>query len=1452
MADLAFFAAPPSPSARRPSAGAARSLPPASPCATAPLSSSFTASAAASVAALSPRMSPSAFCPYSSPDSPLPTLSSFSSLDALSRFTRASLCASEGRVWPATVALAPITPESGLGLRACRLIHEGETLFVDRAPRGWFLPLFRQNETRDRARIFGASADFAAPAFCSNCSAPLPLKLSGRLWDRRATESAQPLPRNPAPDARDAQEEVASGARRRPRLLSRKPQGLSAEAGACGEGGEPEASEAQGGNAVITAEDREHKAADKKHAEKKKEATRKPRDAEVERLDAGEESERRRAAERLLGGLRCRRWRAGCKQKYCGERCRAEAEFLHHGRLCVGFSPLYAQLLRLASEADNEYYLVAAKMFAGVLPLIQRDSRKRRDSNAATRDEAQRGGGGTELVAEAAHADEGRSDAAWGVSSDRLTGGVPREARSAPETEEKPRGDVFGRVKRERTTGDMPALPWHGWHQRPWWKTMRMPRYIGSSGEDEEESEGAADSGDAGSPVCRAGDAREKTNRLQRGGAKKEDDGDFKAAETREECAESGDGASHRRPREIRASRTYRRLYAAARARAEKARRSLGHSDERRREASQRGHISCNSIRDSPSISSPSSLSESSSSLSSSPTFSSSRSSSVSSPSPLRSASCFTSSSAHSDSASARSESEASEAPARRRSSPPPSRRSSIPPPPSSATSVGSSGCSSSPCAAVARSRGAPSAEGAEETPPAEDLQAQRKALLAGGSSPTRPRRDEAGDGDETPQRVTGDAPHALRGGVASAVEAIEVHSQDSESAKTDRMKKATSPGGEAGLVCVRERAHVLISRAAKQGAQRAARRLLRRRMQVVEAGAGTAPSRGHRRLGRARLSWRVRRLAIPSPSASDGERGEGDGEGDGAEEGWEEEEAVVEGCGEDEARVRRRATRAAADRSLQAFFRMQIKRQTKKVVSILSRLFPELADAGILTLSRFASVVGLIRMNATAYRVDHLALKSALARRAQRRAEKSCSARAPSEQRGAAATAASEGSESEECGVAEMRSCGTQCEVETTPANTANAPEVRKKGCASESDSFEAENSEAGSECAGGRGEEDQWSSLCAVQGLALFPVQSCINHACLPNCCWLYEEPDTSRDPQQACGEDEDDPVEDEESEEDEEKEDKEGGGNAREDYSEMREKIGAERLVPRAQAGVSSSLERSETTELGGHRHAGFDGRLRQEEAMIASWKNSGHFVREGEQGLTQSSPAGCDSGAEATPYLSSLAPLTPSYFRLAVVASRPILPGEEITSDYFRACEKRREAATSPLSLRSPCIARRGAQAGFRSAEGDRSGERSGDAEGSEEAKLAAIYGGGQGDEFHSGRREEASGSRSEEAGEMRQARQGTGDDASTKPFDEAETGEASDAAAPSASEASLELPPFLEARYRNMRYQYRFKCLCILCREDSLGWRLIHAGAITLEDCEAFARERMMQMSQGEG
>jgi len=54
----------------------------------------------------------------------------------------------------------------------------------------------------------------------------------------------------------------------------------------------------------------------------------------------------------------------GCSAKYCSTTCCEEARWVHHEVLCTAVSPAWAEFLEHSKACSNEYYVVAARMFA--------------------------------------------------------------------------------------------------------------------------------------------------------------------------------------------------------------------------------------------------------------------------------------------------------------------------------------------------------------------------------------------------------------------------------------------------------------------------------------------------------------------------------------------------------------------------------------------------------------------------------------------------------------------------------------------------------------------------------------------------------------------------------------------------------------------------------------------------------------------------------------------------------------------------------------------------------------------------------------------------------------------------------------------------------------------------------------------------------------------------------
>ena len=62
----------------------------------------------------------------------------------------------------------------------------------------------------------------------------------------------------------------------------------------------------------------------------------------------------------------------GCGERYCSAGCRDEAEWRYHHQLCSTRSPIWSEYLAEATEAANEYYVLAARLLVasnGRVPL---------------------------------------------------------------------------------------------------------------------------------------------------------------------------------------------------------------------------------------------------------------------------------------------------------------------------------------------------------------------------------------------------------------------------------------------------------------------------------------------------------------------------------------------------------------------------------------------------------------------------------------------------------------------------------------------------------------------------------------------------------------------------------------------------------------------------------------------------------------------------------------------------------------------------------------------------------------------------------------------------------------------------------------------------------------------------------------------------------------------------
>ncbi|KEP66518.1 UNVERIFIED_CONTAM: hypothetical protein HHA_257595 [Hammondia hammondi] len=1387
---------------------------------------SSTSSSSSTSTSSSPPSSPS-----SSPSSSPPSSPPFSSSSSLSFASRSALCASEGRRWPASVSLSFSSPRSGLGLRATRLLREGETVFVDRASRGWFSPLFRQGG------LHRFSTDFVVPAFCCHCSAPLPLRKRfspAHAARKRGSSNAHAGPPAERPARAEGEEEKeeenadqvkgeAGTAQERSVSVAEQLLPCSLHTSACGDPASsfcsPPHSSSRSTSRPLSPSSRSPSCSSSLRRNSRKAADgRSPPGVVSIRAPSPNESKttntngRRKQKEtetseektkggvcrdvgRYVGGVRCWRWRRGCAQKFCSEKCRTEAEFLYHSRLCVGFSSAYVELLRLASEADDEYYVVAAKMFAGLrcMRSFSASARSRRQKQHASRPvsggrtacEAPEGprqanvreereardlqvtrrlaprskrspSVSTELNAKHQERSEGDRETPGGA---RDSHGGRRESRGGERRQEREggkegRGKEQGGTEEERQekSGEKKretrVFPWAGWHQRPWWETMKMPRYVASSTSEGEAESSGEESGDESRSPSRVS--------TEFSSASRETPGTLGA-----QLAEN-----------------HRRFYAAALAGAEEARRSLGRTN------------SGNSV-----------LSHTSSPLSSpcSPVLSCSSS---------RSSLSLSSSSSSSSPSSCPSASRSPVSQSRRSSSASPSRPCSLASPRQRRRT-----------ASREEQQGTPRQQADEGTP------LIRRRLQGRGGE-----RREAGESQSL----------GLRRSPSSGLKKKRTRR------RTEIQRKTTSTRVEATATesgCLRARAHALICRGAKQAAANAAHALLEETKQVKAA--RRSPERSGVPVLSLPPSLQEGNAADEDDSEADVRAAEAEGtvkQGDEASKRDEGEDSQKD----ESEQAKRRATRAAANCSLEQFFRAQIRKQTREVLAVLAQLLPELSKAGILTLNNFSNVIGLIRMNATAYRVDHHDLASLLqvamaqkgeTKKKEKQGREECDEQKGEETKslesgerhdneaGNGATTRQESAPSKSCRIEERRP------REETRHSGDRAKRRRDRRRRKTYGDFHAPEAEHGCSCADlhpDRNSQTDLSSLCSVEGLALFPIQSCMNHACLPNCRWfLQERTPAGRAAHRAAGE--------------------EPRARAR---RRRRTKCRSKEDRPDELAAASSG--RAEEDKSSRREEKGY---VMQDTEDIE--EENAHMGKEEDEA--------CEARSlhETRRVFSSVWPLTPSYFRLAIVACRAILPGEELSADYFRSCETRErsvfvEPRAEPPSLEpsvlSPC--RPGVEAASATdavcgdpadearAEESQTADESRrcvreerkqtaetedrtqqDQKAKEEATACACAAnGGCREQEERGERESR---RLRRTQNRRGGSGGSGDRGSQL----------------STNGGTLALPPFLKNRYECMTYQYRFQCSCILCRDASAGWRLIHAGALTLEDCENFAREQ---------
>lgn len=185
---------------------------------------------------------------------------------------------------------------------------------------------------------------------------------------------------------------------------------------------------------------------------------------------------------------------SGCGAVYCSEGCRQDAWQVHHEVLCPAVNEAWAAFEQHAKDCANEYYVLAARALASL-----------------------------------------RHDPPLGPSAGSCGGGLdapPAASSSSPCT--KPP------VSNSRA---WLAAPWAGYASKPWWETMRRPRYESSSsscssrssggdsrrrGRAEKKEEGQRERGDAkslkrGEESRRHGSSDSGSNSSSKGGSGEEE-----------------------------------------------------------------------------------------------------------------------------------------------------------------------------------------------------------------------------------------------------------------------------------------------------------------------------------------------------------------------------------------------------------------------------------------------------------------------------------------------------------------------------------------------------------------------------------------------------------------------------------------------------------------------------------------------------------------------------------------------------------------------------------------------------------------------------------------------------------------------------------------------------------------------------------------------------------------
>eukprot|EP00927_Polykrikos_kofoidii_P011100 TRINITY_DN14677_c0_g1_i1.p1 TRINITY_DN14677_c0_g1~~TRINITY_DN14677_c0_g1_i1.p1 ORF type:complete len:605 (-),score=112.61 TRINITY_DN14677_c0_g1_i1:69-1832(-) len=161
----------------------------------------------------------------------------------------------------------------------------------------------------------------------------------------------------------------------------------------------------------------------------------------------------------------------GCGAVFCSETCRDDAWWAHHEVLCAASNPAWAAFEVHARECANEYYVLAARALA-MLRHVDIDA-----SSPAARPVA---AAAALVIAATSVLDADPLD----VAASNMQGLPALGARGDDDVEDG-RGRNLGdnaAVSSEPVRQDSwSKLPWASYAGRPWWETMRRPKYGGSS-----------------------------------------------------------------------------------------------------------------------------------------------------------------------------------------------------------------------------------------------------------------------------------------------------------------------------------------------------------------------------------------------------------------------------------------------------------------------------------------------------------------------------------------------------------------------------------------------------------------------------------------------------------------------------------------------------------------------------------------------------------------------------------------------------------------------------------------------------------------------------------------------------------------------------------------------------------------------------------------------------------